>query len=354
MRVDFPYIYEAKYRNSKQGTSTRKLLRTHPFDVAETTPDEVQVLMEWSAIFGGGDCIPGSCIRWNGYDFVSLNHVDPRSCVVRSDLPVGEEHQRGDPYRFLDLYDDIGDLSDNRYDLREYLAANIWRFASTEAPNTVSSTQAKVIQDITTMANGLLIVGEVVFQRIVGIHVRIHRSFTANASHAAYLYFTKFGANPFGETDINRPGLISKRLGDLKFSVAEYERSKRHISLNYVQLFCDLAVHDLLALPYDNERYLLKDTARAIVSQTAKDIGIFDAGTIESWLKLRDIVMRLDAGQYFPNALVIDSLDSFARNCKYQWIARMVTRCHDILGVYRLTKAEIGSELATYRPSRQA
>lgn len=344
MRVDFPYTYTTKYTNAKKGLSERKLGGTLTFDVDEARPEDVQLLLTWT-MPTVGQGVPGSCIRWRGSEYVTLSHVDPFSPVMRSDLPVGSTYVRRHPWLFLSLYEDIGNLSDGIEDLLDYLRGDRGRFASEESPKTVSSNRAEVIQDMRDMLTGILIVGDTVYQRIVGAHVCIERSFTRETPYAGYLCFTKFREQPKGVFD--RHGALRSwtRMDDLRFPVADYQRVRPRITRVYEQVFSDLTVYDEAAFPYDSEWELMKKVAVSILTQTAKDIGSKDNQMIEGWLELRDVVNRFDA-ERVATEIVMGALQNLAKVSGRGWVSRAVASCRASLAVYRSASAEARSEAA--------
>jgi hypothetical protein len=308
-------------------------------DVAEAAPEDVQVLVTWRmpGIYEG---VPGSCIRWKGKEYITLSHVDRRSAVMRSDLPVGETWEE----RFLNLYDDMADLQDCVADLRASLRGH-GRFASDESPRTVTSTVNQVLQGVWDMAVGLLIVGDTVFQRIADLHVRIQRSFSARLEYVAYLSFTKYGETT--KEVVDRHGIIRvrDRMDDLRFPVSQFERLKPYITRRYDQVFTDLNVHDEQAFPFDNDWELVKRTAIAVVSRTGQDVGEFEASALESWLHLRDVVDRLSR-ERVPTDVTAKALDGFAGKLDHGWVRRAVAACRASLAVYRATNLEIKDEAA--------
>lgn len=344
MRVDFPYTYTTKYTNSTKGLSERKLGGTVTFDVDEAQPEDVQVLLSWR-MPGVGQGVPGSCIRWRGNEYATLSHVDPVSPVVRSDLPVGSTYVRRHPWRFLSLYEDIGNLSDGIEDLCDYLRGDRGRFASEESPKTVSSNRAEVIQDMRDMLTGILIVGDTVYQRIVGVHVCIERSFTRETPYAGYLCFTKFREQPKGVFDRHGALRSSTRMDDLRFPVADYERVRPRITRVYEQVFSDLTVYDEVAFSYDSEWELMKKVAVSVLTQTAKDIGSNDSQMIEGWLELRDVVDRFDH-ERVATEIIMGALEYLSKDCGRGWVSRAVDSCRASLAVYRSANVETRAEAA--------
>jgi hypothetical protein len=195
------------------------------------------------------------------------------------------------------------------------------------------------------MMTGLLIVGDTVFQRIVDIHVCIERSFTRESPYAGYLRFTKAWQKPKGVFDRHGALLRSARMDDLRFPVAEYERVRPRITRVYDQVFSDLVVHDELAFPYDSEWELVKKTARAVLTQTASDIGSSDVAMMESWLNLRDVVERFDR-ERVPNEVILGVLERLAKACGRGWVRRSVAACRASLAVYQATNLETQDKAA--------
>ncbi|MCS4089184.1 hypothetical protein [Rhizobium sp. BK176] len=353
MKARLPHIFYVDHLTSSGEIQRRPQVGIYDCDIPEVAISETEKVASWNWLIFRHHRDPnprGACIRWNNNLYVpvtSESHDRDLSPTVVS----GKEGVNGryGVETFVSMYRGIASADQRLWHLCSYLEGRRSKFSRPKADRIVGSTEAADIETITEMADGLLVADNRMWQRAVGLHLRVKEVGAQRNLDATELQFdySKDGgrtwADDFWWNGHRQVCIHRASLNDLQQVGALTTQVQRPD-------FSDLEIHDEAALVFDGRREYLGRAVRELIAAAGVEVGGFDAAKIGRWLTAREEVLDLLVDQEADPVAPLTALASLSDSPRLRDSVAQALKSLAVYDDIDMRQTASRSQLAPYRP----
>jgi hypothetical protein len=311
MKASLPYVYEIDHQYETAAKAVLPQIGVMDVELPEISWSEVNILATWSAkdVVGNfGQKL--SLFRWNGEQYLTTS-AEGR-LVTAEDLPNDEKRQALDLAKIEELYRGSETNFNQQLLFLKFLDGERRMFAKPRKGSTLSSTEAASSQGVSVMANGMVIVGGVVCQKVQRVHIRLPEPWLT----AVEIDYTKNGGRTW-----HARGLAAN---PVRLSLNDENAVDLFIQpeLATYRGFGNLSVIDVEAVDFDGRREYTTRLMSRIMYHTGSSVGDWNAALIRQWAQIKEAQDQLPIGGDVADA--IELARQFSEDCPHPQVKNEV------------------------------
>jgi hypothetical protein len=296
MKAQLPFVYYVDCLTGQRDVQRRPQIGMHDCDIAEVAIGETEQVASWGWMLYGHTREPrrqGACIRWNDNLYVPITdethvrHLNP--AVVG-----GKDWINGRPGidTFMSMYRGIASADQRLWHLSCYLEGKRSKFSKPKADRVVGSTEAADLNVIAEMADGLLVSDNRMWQKALGLHLRVKERGEQGDRDVTSLQidYSKDGGRTWAEDFwLNSHRQVCIHRASLN--------DHPHVEALTTQVqrpeFYHLEIYDEAAFVFDGRSEYLGRAVKELIATAGEEIGNFSADKVKRWLDVREDVLAL-------------------------------------------------------------
>jgi hypothetical protein len=277
MKAKLPYFYTLEHRRDDGRVDNRAMVGFLEHTVRELSLSDLDVVASWRDLEMGEQVL---CARWNNDLYIPATDREKSSFIAANDLRILNRSVR-------ELYDGAVVRPNRGYLLHEWLSGNRQRFATPRGGSVLSSSEDEDAAEVLCMANGLFVLGDIVWQKVSELHLKIGSGWVRGGGTAMFssLGYSKNDGRKWHTDELFDVGRWSDHfriaLDDEPWA-REFSDAQIHPSIHRIRLF------DETAFRFDGRSDLSSRLVDRLERHAEARLGGWPWSVVEAWLDIRE------------------------------------------------------------------